>query len=53
MSLEYTMFEGMNQVDVLMWRGDGNEEPDCTCDDDVVFRCPVESGDMGEDVWGE
>jgi len=20
MSLEYTMFEGMNQVDVLMWR---------------------------------
>jgi hypothetical protein len=21
MSLEYTMFEGMNQVDVLMWRG--------------------------------
>jgi hypothetical protein len=21
MSLEYTKFEGMNQVDVLMWRG--------------------------------
>jgi hypothetical protein len=29
------------------------EEPVSNRDDDVVLWCPVESGDVGEDVFGD